>query len=290
MSSASSAPDLSVTHAFLERGPVRLFVRRGWEAALPVEALLGGAPLERWGEPLEHDLHGRGAVHLLGTSHGEIVAKRMSRGGLVGGMFRESYADPWRPAREAALAEALLVRDCRTPPIVVVRATRRAGRTWRLELATERVVGGRDLLDVLLEAYAEGREPGALAERLGTSLAGLHAAGLDHRDLQVKNLLVPPDEGALVVLDLDGCELREVLGTERRAAGLLRMLRSLAKHGLLPRRGARPRGDFAAVLLEGVAGAYPVGEVLGWSGAELARRLRRELRLREWCWEAARLG
>lgn len=263
---------------------MRLFLRHGWEGALSVEELLRGAPLESWGERLEHDLHGRGAVHLLGTPRGELVAKRMSRGGLIGGMFRESYADPWRPAREAALAEALLRRGCRTPPVVVVRATRRSGGTWRLELATERVMGGRDLLDVLRATHAAGASPAELAARIGTTLLALHEAGLEHRDLQVKNLLVPPDAGPLVVLDLDGCELRDPLESARRATGLLRMLRSLAKHGLLPRRGARPREGFAEALLQGVFSSYGVEKVPGWTATELDRRLRQELRLREWCW------
>jgi len=289
-------PDLEVTHELRERGPVTLLLRRDWLTALPVEGLLAGEPLSAWGRPVQHDLHGRGAVHVLSTARGDIVAKAYQRGGVVGGVLRASYLDRWRPAREAAVAEGLLRRGCPTPPVVVARATRGRGGLYRLEIATARVAGARDLLVVLREA-AQQRAPGrrgahseadplvGLAVRLGSTLRRLHDVGLAHRDLQVKNLLVPRDDGPLPVIDLDRCALVEHLGPPQRIVSLSRFARSLVKHGLLP--GLSGRGDRRSVAaIAAFVAAYGALDELarGPLRRRLRRHLRRSLRWHELLW------
>ena len=151
---------LAETHEVLVRGPVTLLLRRDWKEALPVEDMLEGSPLGAWGVPVEHNLAGRGPVHVLRTSRGEIVAKAYSRGGLIGGVFRHWYMDAKRPLREAAAAEELMRRHCPTPPVVAARATRGAAGMVRLEIATARVEGARDLLDVLQGLFRNDKSSG----------------------------------------------------------------------------------------------------------------------------------
>jgi tRNA A-37 threonylcarbamoyl transferase component Bud32 len=227
-------PSLRESHRLLSRGGVRLLVRRDWEAALPVEAMLDGAPLAEWGTPVAHDLSGRGAIHVLATPRGEIVAKQMQRGGLAGGLLRRRFLDPERPVREAEAAELLAARGLLTPPVVAARASL-AGGLWVLELATARLAAQGDLLAVLRSGLAA---PG-LAAALGRTLRAAHDAGLRHRDLQVKNLLVlEAPAPAVAILDLDRCSVGAPLGTEERIAELARLGRSLVKHGVLPPAGA----------------------------------------------------
>ncbi len=229
---------LATTHEWVEREGVMVVVRRDWRDALPVDAMLSGLPLEQWGRPVHHRLAGRGPVHVMDTANGEIVAKQLSRGGLAGGLARHTYFDRWRPVREAAVAEALRVGGCRTPPVVAVRCTRAGPGGWRLELATARVPGGRDLLEVATEARAAGSGLDRLARAAGLTVRRLHDAGLRHRDLQLKNLLVAPggpaDGKDLVVLDLDRCTLAGPLAQAERVASLARLGRSALKHGLGP--------------------------------------------------------
>jgi 3-deoxy-D-manno-octulosonic acid kinase len=235
-------PSLQGSHRLLVRGPVRLLVRRDWEPALPLERLLDGAPLEAWGRSVPHALRGRAAVHVLATPRGEIVAKRLQRGGMLGGVLRGLYADASRSLREAEAAEALAARGVPTPSVIAARATRVLPLLWKLEVATARLPAEGDLLDVLRE---RGAVPG-LALAVGRTLRRAHDAGLRHRDLQVKNLLVPAgfpgpggagDPAALVVLDLDRCAVGESLAEEERLAALARFARSLVKQKVLP--GAR---------------------------------------------------
>jgi len=239
-------PSLQGSHRLEVAGRVRLLLRRDWEAALPVRAMLGGAPLPAWGRPVPHALRGRGAVHVLATPRGEIVAKRLLRGGVIGALLRDLYFDSLRPLREAQAAEDLAARGCATPQVVVARATRSATGLWTLEVATARVPSEGDLLAVL-RARGPSRE---LAVATGRTLRRAHDAGLRHRDLQVKNLLVPADffapaasglRPALVILDLDRCDVGEPLRETERIASLARFARSLAKHGLLARPGPAAR-------------------------------------------------
>ena len=268
---------LERTHRVTVRGDVLLVVRHDWEAALPLDALLAGAPLVEWGAPVSHDLAGRDRVEVLATPRGEIVAKRLSRGGVLGGLCRHTYFDRWRPAREAALAENLAARGCATPPVAVARALRR-GCGWQLDLATARVAGARDLLDALQRALGPDGSPGTagqLAGRAGRTVRRLHDAGLRHRDLQLKNLLVPADADAaadLVVLDLDRCRLDGTLGLDQRLDSLARLGRSTAKAGLLD--GAAAGGLGPADVVRFFRG---YGALAGLGVGALRRRVDRRL-------------
>jgi len=289
VASLALRPPLDQTHRLLWRGPVRLLVRRDWEEALPIEALLDGAPLEQWGGVVPHALRGRGPVQVLDTPRGEIVAKSLRRGGLAGGLLHETFFRARRPLREAEAAELLARRGVRTPAVVVARVTRR-GAGLRLETATARVAGCD-----LIEALASGVPMAALATAVGRTLRAAHEAGLRHRDLQARNLLVPagfPGPGGienpepLVILDLDRCWLRdEALDSGERRAAVVRLGRSLVKQGILP-GGVVEAGAPRSALwgCRRFVRAYGASE--GRFLADLAAALASQVRWHRWFWPA----
>jgi hypothetical protein len=282
-------PPLDQTHRLLSRGPVRLLVRRDWEDALPLEALLAGAALDQWGGAVPHNLTGRGPVQVLATPRGEIVAKSLRRGGLAGGLLRDTFFRARRPLREAEAAELLAQRGVRTPAVVVARITRRAAGL-RLETATARVAG-RDLI----EALAGGVPIAALATALGRTLRAAHEAGLRHRDLQARNLLVPAgfpgpggleDPEPLVILDLDRCWLgAEALDPGERRAAVVRLGRSLVKQGILPGGVVPARAPRTALWgCRRFVRAYGASE--GRFLTDLASALASQVRWHRWFWTA----
>jgi 3-deoxy-D-manno-octulosonic acid kinase len=283
--------ELAETHVLHARGGVALLVRRDWEGALPVQAMLEGAPLAEWGKAVPHSLSGRGGIDVLSTPRGEIVAKRLGRGGLMGGLLRYLFLDESRPFREAAVAEGLRRAGLATPEVVAARSTRRAGVFHELEIATARVSGATDLLAALRNRGPDA----ALGRATGATLRALHDAGLRHRDLQARNLLVPPgfpgpggsaDPEALIVIDLDRCSMGAPLLASERVAALARLGRSLVKTGVLPRRGLGDRAALAACRAAldaygAVGGAGPAA-LLG----AVSRRVRREVALHRPLWPA----
>jgi hypothetical protein len=283
----SPPPDLESTHVVQRRDRVTLVVRQDWLPHLPLEALLAGAPLPDWGRPVAgHGLTGRGALHVLDTAGGEVVAKPLSRGGWLGGLLPGLYVDRWRPAREAVLAERLAALGVPTAPVVVARATRVLPGLNRCEIATARLPGAVDLFAALLDSTRQGWVE--LASAAGRTLARLHDVGLAHRDLQVKNLLVPAgsrDElDLLAVIDLDGSVLGAALGREARLQALTRFARSLVKRRLLPRRGADVAlpSDAIRAFLAG----YGFGAGLGRAALSkvLSRRLARQIAVHGLFW------
>jgi len=259
MGVAALSAELSATHVLHVRAGVSLLVHRDWQDSLDVEALLRGVPVAAWGTPVAHDLKGRAAVHVLATARGELVAKRIERGGLLAFLARRWFVDAARPLREAAVAEAYRRRGGRTPVVVVARSRRGAFGLHALELATARWPAQGDLAEVLAVARNEPRAAVLLARAAGRTLRQMHDLGLQHRDLQVRNLLVPrgfPGPGGahdpepFVVLDLDRCRIGQPLEARERRRQMARLFRSLAKQGLLP----VPRGS-AAAFTRGYAGA-----------------------------------
>lgn len=286
-------PDLESTHEVLCRDGVTLVVHRDWLVHLPVEAMLAGAALERWGRPLaDHGLEGRARLHVLQTAGGELVAKALSRGGLLGNCLPDVSWDRWRPSREAALAERLGALGVPTATVAVARTTRLLGGFFRSEIATVRLAGAVDLLAALENRPAHEWCP--LAGALGRTLARLHEVGLVHRDMQVKNLLVPATLNncdLLAVIDLDGCQLTARLNAEARLKALTRFARSLVKRGLLPGRGdgagPLPRAALREFLHAYSAGQEPRHE--GGRGSllrQLARRLARQVAFHRLFWRS----
>lgn len=282
---------LARSHERLDHAGVTLWVHRDWTAALPVDAMLAGAPLAAWGVPLPHDLRGRGAVSVLDTPRGAVVAKALLRGGVIGWLLRHWYADPLRCAREALLAEELVRRGCPTPTVVAARARRGMLGLHRLEIASARLDGARDLLAAWVALAPRSAARRELARAAGRTLRRLHDEGLVHRDLQVKNLLVPGDlaPGALLfVLDLDRSVLGAPLGRDERVRSLARFGRSLVKRGLLPGgpvprdTAARATGADVRAFLGGY-GALPGAGRAAIHGA-VAVRLAREVRWHRWLW------
>ncbi len=232
--------ELAESYEWLEEGRVAMLLRSGWADAVPVDAMLRGARVDAWGRAVEHGLTGRDAIAVVETSRGELVAKSITRGGLLGGLARRHFLRARRVVDEAVLGERLRAAGIATPVLVAARVTRRGAGLMTLDVATERLPGARDLVD----ACEHGASGDVLAEAAGRLLRRTDELGLRHRDLHVKNLLAPArllapearsDAAELFVLDLDGCALRlgDPLSTEERTAALARFGRSAVKRGLL---------------------------------------------------------
>lgn len=171
---------------------------------------------------------GRGASLFLNAGNGEEwVLRPYRRGGLVARLSEARYLwtglERTRAFRELRLTADLHARGLPAPRPVAADVTRH-GLTYSAALITVRIPGARALASLLENGEADDD----LLQRVGATIRRFHDLGLDHVDLNARNLLV--DEGGKVwLIDLDRCRLRPNGAWKGR--NLERLERSLVKLG-----------------------------------------------------------
>jgi 3-deoxy-D-manno-octulosonic acid kinase len=203
----------------LDAGSRTCFVRPAWRDALP-PALWEGA-----GEPMQAP--GRGGLRrVAGPGGGAAVVRALRRGGLVRHVLRDRFVADNRPLAELLIH--LRAYEAGLPvPEPLGAAWERRGLLYRGAIATREVDG------VPLRIHLEQRPDAVEAcfEALGEVVHRLHETGIFHGDLQVENVLVTPD-GALYLIDFDKSRANDALSTTDRARNLLRLRRSMERHGI----------------------------------------------------------
>ncbi len=171
---------------------------------------------------------GRGASLFVSAasvlpSDRQWVLRLYLRGGLAARISETRYVwavlERTRAFRELRLTAALHERGLPVPT-PVAGCVWRHGPTYEAGLLTERLMGARALAEMLPDA------DDTLLARVGETLRRFHEAGLDHVDLNARNLLITPDERVWLI-DLDRCRLRRPGSWQE--ANLKRLQRSLER-------------------------------------------------------------
>lgn len=171
---------------------------------------------------------GRGTVTFFDASFGACVLRHYHRGGLVAHFNADHYL--WtgrsrtRGFREFRLLAQLHAAGLRVPAPLFARYVR-TGVRYQADLVTERVAGAR----TLAEHLSTGDLDAALAARAGRTLAGFHAHGAWHADLNAHNVLTD-GAGNVWLLDFDRGQIRKPQMQWQRA-NLDRLQRSFLKLG-----------------------------------------------------------
>jgi 3-deoxy-D-manno-octulosonic acid kinase len=173
---------------------------------------------------------GRGGVTFIRPAQpaGENwVLRHYRRGGLVARVLGDRYL--WRGAQQTrSFAEFRLLAELRRRGVAVPRPIaarfRRSGAHYRADLITLEIPYSQ----TLAQRVATQTLDTASAQRIGSAIAHLHAAGADHADLNAHNILL--DASKVWIIDFDRGQLREPQQAWQQA-NLARLKRSLLKIG-----------------------------------------------------------
>ncbi|EWG99660.1 3-deoxy-D-manno-octulosonic acid kinase [Halomonas sp. BC04] len=170
---------------------------------------------------------GRGSSLFLDANGAQWVLRPYRRGGLMARIARQRYLwmglERTRAFRELRLTAELYARGLPVPRPVAAAVTRH-GLAYEAALITVRIPGARSLADRLIEHTASDE----LLEAVGRTIRRFHDNGLDHVDLNARNLLVDAQKKVWLI-DLDRCRLRKAGSWQE--ANLRRLDRSLEKFG-----------------------------------------------------------
>jgi len=180
------------------------------------QAVLGGAP-------------GRGTSIFLDTPAGEAVWRHYHRGGLPGKLIKDRYfwcnLESSRPWREMHLTQQLY--DLGLPvPKPLAASLKRRGFSYQADLITARLPAALPLADYLT-SITEEQQKQALEAAAGV-IKRFHQVGLNHTDLNPRNILINPETLEVWLIDFDRCLLLQE-DTSQATDNLFRLHRAFTK-------------------------------------------------------------
>lgn len=178
MTRSTIPPSFSEVHL----GPTRIWVRKGYEAWASVLAGDGSVAAEAMVQG------GRAAHPVIALPSGErVVVRRYRRGGAMRHLNPDLYFAGHRALDELVATERALAGGVRAPR-VLAGAERRERAGYHAWLATTWIPGVLDGASWLAASDRPERQA-ALADA-GRQIARMHASGVGHPDLNLRNLLV----------------------------------------------------------------------------------------------------
>lgn len=200
---------------------------------------------------------GRGATACFEADRlGVLRLKQLRRSGWLAPLWCERFLGTRRLLRNLSDAREAIRRGVATPEVRALWLRPGPPGFWRGWLAVEEVPDARDLAVALTAADPPSAETLTMA---AVAVRRMHDAGVEHRDLNLGNLLVRehgPRSPQAWVLDLDRARLHGApLGLAARSRGLRRLVRSTIK---VCGSGAVGGIDVPSLWFEAYAGADAV--------------------------------
>jgi 3-deoxy-D-manno-octulosonic acid kinase len=180
------------------------------------------------------ELYGRGPVYAVAapTGRGRWVVRPYRRGGAVAAPLlgdRHLRMGVPRPVAEAHASAEVARRGIRTPR-VLAGALYPRGAFYRADIVTEYIPASRNLANALFGGECADRS--SLLELAGLLVGRLARVGVEHPDLNARNILLAVEGGAPVamLLDLDRCRVRApaAVPPDRMLSRLERSLRKIS--------------------------------------------------------------
>jgi 3-deoxy-D-manno-octulosonic acid kinase len=183
-------------------------------------------------DPAARPLEGRGIAYAIAlpVSGTRAVVRHNRHGGLLAPLTRDLFLPPTRAPYELRTAMRLAELGVPTPPVLCYGLEVVGIVLRRADVVTREIENARDLSAYMTRGVSAA-ERDAAWEATRALLAAMHAAGVRHHDLNVKNVLLASTASGLVayVLDVDRVELGRAGDERLHTANVQRLRRSARK-------------------------------------------------------------
>lgn len=168
---------------------------------------------------------GRGTTWFVQLESLQGALRHYRRGGLFGKLVKDLYLfQGWEKSRsylEYQLLLKLRKQGVHVPRPIAARVEKR-GIFYRADLLSEKIPNANDLVDILQRSSI----PSEIYQSIGEEIGKMHAAGVNHTDLNIHNILIDKNEQVWII-DFDKCYCQQ--GDEWKKANLERLKRSFIK-------------------------------------------------------------
>lgn len=183
--------------------------------------------------PEARPLAGRGVAYAVPLPGGaaNVVVRRSRHGGLLAPITGENFLGSTRAPHELEVSLELEAAGIPTPQVLAYAMYPSSRMFRRSDVLTQEIEDSHDLATALLDT-PDGERRTAMLVSAGRLLAQLTVAGVRHPDLNLKNILLAPDENGDVLamlLDVDRVWFDDPGSDRVTDANLRRFLRSARK-------------------------------------------------------------
>jgi len=205
---------------------------------LSQKATLSGKIKERGLSPGVSLLKGRNVIPCIPIkgSHERMIIKHYEHGGLFRKITKDILWGSSRPFRELVILETASQRGIPVPEALAARVDRILGPFYKGEIAYKEIPDSGNLLEYLKGLNRKTRQEKISSKRkiihsLAEAIKKMHASGIYHADLNIKNVLIRNREKGIQVylLDFDCSRIMENISLRARIKNLARLNRSCEK-------------------------------------------------------------
>ncbi|WP_299685872.1 3-deoxy-D-manno-octulosonic acid kinase [uncultured Vibrio sp.] len=146
---------------------------------------------------------GRGTTWFIELESMQAALRHYRRGGLFGQLIKDSYIytgdKKTRSYQEFELLKLLKRSGVNVPRPIAARVMK-SGLSYKADLLSEKIPNARDLVAILMERPLSK----AMYQKIGSEIHKMHAAQVNHTDLNIHNILVD-DNDNIWIIDFDKC-------------------------------------------------------------------------------------